>query len=91
MKIAKIFTVIGRVQGVGYRYYTQYAANRIGCYGYVKNLYNGNVEVYAIGTKEQLAKLKELLYKGPSFSRVENIIEEDRSVDPGYLSFEITY
>jgi acylphosphatase len=91
MKIAKKFTVIGRVQGVGYRYFTQHIANKIGCYGYVKNLYNGNVEVYAIGAKEQLIKFKELLYKGTSFSHVENVVEEDMNFDSSYINFIITH
>ncbi len=91
MKTAKKYTVIGRVQGVGYRYFTVNVANRIGCYGYVKNLFNGNVEVYAIGSKEQLEKLKEALFKGPSFSRVENIVEEDQIVDSAFFNFKITY
>lgn len=80
MKIAKKFTVIGRVQGVGYRYFTEKLANSIGVYGYVKNMYDGSVEVYAIGTEAQLMNLKEGLERGPSYARVDKVLEEDMGI-----------
>jgi acylphosphatase len=91
MKKAKLFTIIGRVQGVGFRYFTNHLANKIGIYGYVKNLYNGNVEVYAIGTDDQLEILKTNLQRGPSYSYVERVLEEDMPVEKGYLSFDIRF
>ncbi|MCG8572157.1 MAG: acylphosphatase [Spirochaetes bacterium] len=91
MKTAKIMTVIGRVQGVGYRYYTQKQANRIGVYGYVKNLYNGNVEVYAIGTPQQLQNFYSVLLKGPSMSHVENILISEASINQNDKTFRITH
>ncbi len=48
-KIAKKFLITGRVQGVGYRYFAERWASQLGICGYVKNLWDGNVEVYAIG------------------------------------------
>jgi acylphosphatase len=89
MKKAKKFTIIGSVQGVGFRYFTYHHAKRIGIYGYVRNLINGNVEVYAIGSEEQLLILKEKLSSGPNFSRVENVIVEDMQVNNNYKMFEI--
>ena len=91
MKKAKKFIVKGRVQGVGYRYFTQHVANRIGIYGYVRNLYDGSVEVYAIGTEQQLINLKKLLLQGPSFSKVEEIIENETDINNNCISFKITY
>lgn len=90
MKKAKKFIVKGVVQGVGFRYFTEKIANRIGICGYVRNLYDGSVEVYAIGTSEQLETLKEYLKKGPSYSRVDKVIEEDMEVYD-YKSFIIKY
>ena len=57
-KQAKRFFVSGRVQGVGYRYFAADAAEKIGVTGYAKNLADGRVEVYAIGTADQLRKLR---------------------------------
>ena len=90
MKKQKII-VSGRVQGVGFRYYTQKQAARIGIRGYVKNLYNGNVEVYAAGTEEQLTLLKQYLKTGPSLSHVDSIHVEDLADGPDFHSFEITF
>jgi acylphosphatase len=90
-KIAKKFIVKGSVQGVGFRYFTLNIANKIGINGYVENLYNGDVEVYAIGAKEQLEELKHNLLKGPAFGRVDDIVESDAQADDNITSFQINY
>jgi acylphosphatase len=90
-KIAKRFIVKGSVQGVGFRYFTVNIANKIGVNGYVENLYNGDVEVYAIGAKEQLEEFKHNLLKGPSFGRVDDIVESDAQADNNITSFQINY
>jgi acylphosphatase len=51
-KQAKRFLVSGFVQGVGFRYFTENRAKRLGISGYVRNLRDGRVEAYAIGTPE---------------------------------------
>ena len=91
MKKAKKFNIKGRVQGVGFRYFTSHIANRIGVYGYVKNLWDGSVEVYAIGTEQQLLLLKTALSKGPSYAYIEKIIEEDVPVNSNYYSFDVKF
>jgi acylphosphatase len=91
MKKSVKFIVKGTVQGVGYRYFTQHCADSLGIYGYVMNKYNGDVEVYAIGSEEQLSDLKSYLLKGPSMSRVENVIEEPATMDNGIAGFSVEY
>ncbi|HEY9467214.1 MAG TPA: acylphosphatase, partial [Vicinamibacterales bacterium] len=44
MRVARRFVVSGRVQGVGFRYFTQDTAAREGVTGWVRNLPNGSVE-----------------------------------------------
>ena len=56
--LAKRFVVSGSVQGVGFRYFAERVALRLGVAGYVKNLPDGRVEVYAIGTAAQLDALR---------------------------------
>ena len=52
--LAKRFYVSGAVQGVGFRFFVEDVAAKLGIAGYVKNLFDGRVEVYAIGSADQL-------------------------------------
>lgn len=84
--LAKLFYVTGAVQGVGYRYFAQRVAGRIGLTGYVKNLRDGRVEVYAIGSTSQLAALRRELERGPQSSSVDEVFEEEAAVDGQYAN-----
>ena len=88
-KIAKKFLITGRVQGVGYRYFADRWASQLGICGYVKNLWDGNVEVYAIGEAIALEELKRQLAEGPRSARVAAIDESDGTVDKRYNRFVI--
>jgi acylphosphatase len=80
------------VQGVGYRYFAQRAASRLGLGGYTKNLRDGRVEVYAIGTDAALAKLREELERGPDAATVSGVVESDAPPEAKYeKSFSIEY
>jgi acylphosphatase len=79
--IAKRFLVAGEVQGVGYRYFAQRVAMRLGIRGYAKNLNDGRVEVYAIGSAMTLAEYRVELARGPRAAEVSSVDEEDRAVD----------
>ena len=50
-QVARRYFVSGMVQGVGYRYFARQLAQRLGIAGYVKNLRDGRVEVYVIGSR----------------------------------------
>lgn len=67
------FRVRGQVQGVGFRYWTQRQAVRIGLSGFVRNLPDGSVEIVAHGTPAQVAHLYALLKQGPGSARVDQI------------------
>ncbi len=47
----------GRVQGVGFRYYAVQKANQLGLTGWVKNLYDGSVEMEVEGQEELIDQL----------------------------------
>lgn len=66
--------VIGRVQGVGFRYYTLEQARSLGISGWVKNLPDGSVEITATGQEQDMNIFLENVKKGPSFSRVTDMI-----------------
>ncbi len=83
---AKRFYVSGMVQGVGFRFFAQRAAERLGLAGYVKNLRDGRVEVYAIGQSEPLRALRAELERGPRAASISGVTEEDAEVLPHYAS-----
>jgi acylphosphatase len=65
--------ISGRVQGVGFRYFVIMAAVERDLTGWVRNLYNGTVEVVAEGEFEALETLLQLLREGPRGSFVDNV------------------
>jgi acylphosphatase len=91
-QIARRYFVSGIVQGVGFRYFAQDEAERLQLTGFVRNLRDGRVEVYAIGSDENLARLRTLLERGPRGAMVQNVAEQRAEVDPQFAAdFSITY
>ena len=74
------------VQGVGFRFFAQRVAERLGVVGYVKNLRDGRVEVYAIGPSDQLRVLRAELERGPRAASISEVVEEDADVQIGRAS-----
>jgi acylphosphatase len=83
-KQAKRYFVSGNVQGVGFRFFTLRAAERLQVNGYARNLSDGRVEAYAIGTPDQLAKLRSVLERGPWGATVSEVKEEQAAIDSNY-------
>jgi acylphosphatase len=77
---AKRFYVSGRVQGVGFRFFAERTAATLGVNGYVRNLFDGRVEVYAIGSAEQLDAVKNALRRGPRMADVDRVEEHDADI-----------
>lgn len=67
--------VVGRVQGVGYRWFVLRRAEGLALGGWVRNCADGDVEVMAEGPREHLERLLEALRKGPGASRVLRVDE----------------
>lgn len=74
--IRKYFRFYGRVQGVGFRYRAYYAARSFGVTGYVKNLYDGSVEMEAQAPEECIDKMVLSIEKG-NFILIENMEVKD--------------
>lgn len=83
--------VEGRVQGVWFRDSTKREANRLNITGWVKNRYDGNVELIAEGSKENVAKLTEWCHNGPPAARVTGVNESIEDYTGEFASFEIIY
>ena len=74
----------GLVQGVGFRLFTQHAAEKLRISGFVRNLWDGRVEVFAMGTLEQHKELRRLLHRGPMGSAVTEVTEEPAAGEAQY-------
>jgi acylphosphatase len=77
MRVARRFQISGRVQGVGFRYFTQAAAGREGIHGWVRNLPDGRVEVWAEGEADAIERFERSVRHGPPGARVEHVDAED--------------
>jgi acylphosphatase len=69
------FLIQGRVQGVGFRWFVQREASDLDLRGWVRNTEEGEVEVIASGSPEDLAELSASLRRGPRGSRVDRLVE----------------
>jgi len=78
---ARRYFVRGRVQGVGFRWFVQRNATSLRVSGYARNLDDGRVEVYAVGTPEQLNELSGLLWRGPRGSDVRGVEEQEANLE----------
>ena len=83
--IRKAFKFTGSVQGVGFRYRAQYAANGLRVTGWVKNEWDGSVSMEAQGSEEQINEMLKLINQGSyiQIDRLENheipVVEDERS------------
>lgn len=66
-------TIDGRVQGVGYRAFVEQNAYALGLKGWVRNRWNGSVEVLAEGERPALEKLLAALQRGPRSADVTHV------------------
>lgn len=79
----------GRVQGVGFRYFVQDNANALGLTGWVRNVGEEQVEVWAEGSRESLEQLYLLLWQGPRSAHVQDVRVNWEKPKGGYLGFQI--
>jgi acylphosphatase len=80
-KLAKLYRVRGRVQGVGFRFFVGHSAKALDIRGWVRNDDDGSVEVYAVGTSAQLSDLAGLLRQGPRWSEVRGVDESEAALE----------
>ena len=87
--LARRYIVRGRVQGVGFRWFVEREAHILGIAGWVRNNYDGSVEVLAQGTRDQLSGLHSRLREGPRAARVDHVEVSDAVPTAGLSSFSI--
>jgi acylphosphatase len=90
MLVARRFVVRGRVQGVGFRYFTQDTARREGVTGWVRNLPDGAVEVLVEGEAEAVARVERAVRSGPPGARVDTVFVDSGDASGAYVTFSVT-
>jgi acylphosphatase len=83
------FIITGQVQGVGFRYYCQVEAVRLGLTGYARNKSNGTVEAEAQGEEAAVKEFASAVRRGPRRSTVLDVKSEECAILSQETSFEI--
>ncbi|MEO1090235.1 MAG: acylphosphatase [Pseudomonadota bacterium] len=66
-------SVVGRVQGVGFRAWLQHTAVGLGLDGWVRNRRDGSVEALVAGPRRAVAELLAACHRGPALARVDHV------------------
>jgi acylphosphatase len=85
----RAYRVTGRVQGVGFRWWTRQTATGLGLRGTVRNARDGSVEVEAEGDPDALEAFESELGAGPGAARVDRLEREEPGEDPLPAGFDI--
>jgi acylphosphatase len=83
-------TVKGRVQGVSFRYFVLEQAERLSLIGWVRNRWNGSVEVIAEGSRKNLELLLLALREGPPMASVSDVNFEWLPYTGEFVGFQVT-
>lgn len=84
--------VKGRVQMVGYRYFTMRKAAFLGVKGYVRNMSNGDVEIVADAEQKVLEEFMYILREGPAGANVKDLVVQCCSDDKEtFTDFTVRY
>lgn len=89
METGACITVSGYVQGVGFRYFVFDRASRLGLPGYVKNLYNGDVEICVEGDRSLIEELIAEVKVGPRSADVTDVRVDWKTPEHQFRRFEI--
>jgi acylphosphatase len=78
--------IAGRVQGVGFRYWTERVAGELGLSGWVRNRHDGSVEALFSGSADAVAEMLDRAHDGPIGAMVVSvrIVEEDLDPPDGF-------
>lgn len=74
-------TIRGRVQGVGFRYWTRRTATARGLTGWVRNRRDGSVEALFAGDEQAVAEMIKLCRRGPDAARVATVDEQPATAE----------
>ena len=89
MREARTYRVTGRVQGVGFRWFTWDAAKREGLVGFVRNEPDGSVEAVVEGEREALDRFEWSISSGPAGGRVDRVDSDTGPATGRFHEFSI--
>jgi acylphosphatase len=89
MMTARRYAVLGRVQGVGFRFFVRDAAMREGLTGWVRNREDGAVAIEAQGDEDALHRFELAIRQGPRGARVEDVVVDSAPVAASRRDFMI--
>ena len=89
MIVARRFTISGRVQGVGFRWFAKDVADREGVSGWVRNLPDGRVEALVEGDTDAVTRVERSLRMGPRGARIATFRSDDELPQRRASSFDI--
>jgi acylphosphatase len=89
MLTARRFTVSGRVQGVGFRFFVESAARSEGVGGWVRNLPDGRVEAFVEGDQASIDRVEAKIRRGPAGARIDTVETQTETPGGGRLEFGI--
>ena len=81
--------VTGRVQGVGFRAFVAYGAQRMGITGWVRNVGYDTVEALAEGTQTQIEQFIRLVKSGPRNALVQESRVEMETHSGEFMDFQV--
>lgn len=87
---AVLVRIAGRVQGVGFRAWTQREALRLGLRGWVRNEPDGSVSAFIAGSSEAVAGMLERFRQGPSSAHVNSVETSPAGLADAPADFDIT-
>ena len=82
---------VGRVQGVGFRFFVQQNASELGLTGWVRNMDDGSVTMEIQGQEAPVDELERRIRKGNGFIRVDELSLEEREAIAAEERFQIRY
>ena len=88
MKIRQHMKISGWVQGVGFRYRARYAASQLGLTGWVRNEWDGTVEMEVQGSAEEINKMFAMIGQSP-YIRIENIERKEIPLEEHETGFHV--
>ncbi len=83
--------VVGRVQGVGFRYFVRSRAHALGLRGWVRNEDDGSVVFIAEGSADHVDALLQTVSTGPRGARVDHVTAEPVTITEALPAFEIRH
>lgn len=89
MEVAAHIIVKGIVQGVGFRYFVYNRATSLGLRGFVRNLYNGDVEIKVEGSRSLIEELIRIVKVGPRSAHITDVLITWQEPENKFKGFEI--